>query len=488
MSQCRPAMLATLIAMSIAVSEPPAHGVVPSPRQLAWHGLEYYALVHSGLNEMYGKEWAYGDESLADYNPAKFDANSFCLALKKAGMRGVVWVAKHHGGFCLWPSKYTDYSVKSTKWRGGKGDMIREVSQAANRHGLKFGVYLSPWDRNHAEYGRPAYLEYYRNQMRELLTNYGEIFEVWFDGANGGDGYYGGARESRKIDRTRYYDWENTWKIVRELQPNAVMFSDVGPEVRWVGNESGFADEVHWHTMTPIGESQPSRPAPGDMKYEFSPGGNRNGKLWLPAECDTPLRPGWFWHADQEGKARSPEQIRDVYLKSVGRGASLSFGLVLRPDGTFPEDDEAKLATFGDYLRKTFAENLAAKGKVAAASSVWQGSNMKHLLDGNLKKSWWSAAGDANPWIEFELPAGTEFDVLALQEEIRLGQRVEGWALDAWTGVEWREITKGVSIGYKRLVHLPDSKGQRFRLRFSNVPAPVGICELGLYKEAKLGG
>lgn len=477
-------MLSVLLAITMNSSEPPPTSVVPSERQIAWHQLEYYALVHSGLNEMYDKEWAYGDESLADYNPEKFDANHVCKVLKKAGMKGVVWVAKHHGGFCLWPSKYTDYSVKSTKWRGGKGDMIAEMSKACKKAGLKFGVYLSPWDRNHADYGRPAYVQYYRDQLRELMTNYGELFEVWFDGANGGDGFYGGARETRTIDRASYYGWNDTWEIVRQLQPGAVMFSDVGPDVRWVGNEAGIADDTHWHTMTPIGDSVASRPGPGDMKYEFSPSGSADGKLWLPAECDTPLRPGWFWHANQEGKARTAEQIRDVYFKSVGRGASLNFGLVIRPDGTFPDDDAEKLGLFGDYLANTFKVNLARTGKVTAASSVWPGSNMGHLLDGNADRAWCSAEGDRAPWIEIDLKKEVTFDVLCLQEKVGIGQRVMNWKAETWIDGQWRPFHTGTTIGYKRLVRLPNSAATKLRLTFTTGGIPVAISELGLYREA----
>ncbi|MEK7730200.1 MAG: alpha-L-fucosidase, partial [candidate division KSB1 bacterium] len=218
--------------LSCATTPPPLpSGPVPSARQLAWHELEYYAFLHFNMNTFTDREWGYGDEAPALFNPTGFDAELMTRTLKEAGMKALMLTAKHHDGFCLWPSQYTEHSVKNSPWRDGKGDMVRELAEACKRHGLKFGVYLSPWDRNHQDYGKPEYVTYYRNQLRELLTNYGDLFEVWHDGANGGDGYYGGARESRFIDKKSYYGWPETWALVRELQPNAVIFSDVGPDL-----------------------------------------------------------------------------------------------------------------------------------------------------------------------------------------------------------------------------------------------------------------
>src|SRR3954468_11426865 len=244
-------LLITAVPLGAAPPEP--FGPVPSDRQIDWHALEVYGFLHFTVNTFTNREWGPGDEPDDVFNPTDFDADQIVRVAKEGGLRGLVLTAKHHDGFCLWPSAYTKHSVKFSKWRDGKGDVVREIADACHRHGLKFGVYLSPWDRNHADYGRPEYLTYYRNQLRELLTNSGEIFEVWFDGANGGEGYYGGARERRTIDNRTYYDWANTWKIVRELQPNACMFSDAGPDVRWVGNEDGVAGETCWATLTGAG-------------------------------------------------------------------------------------------------------------------------------------------------------------------------------------------------------------------------------------------
>ncbi len=249
-----------------SVAPPRPFGPVPSERQLRWHEMEFYGFLHFTVNTFTDKEWGYGDESEKVFNPSEFDADQIVATAKRAGMKGLILTAKHHDGFCLWPSQYTEHSVKNSPWKDGHGDVVKEISAACRRHGLKFGVYLSPWDRNYKDYGRPEYVTYYRNQLRELLTNYGDIFTVWFDGANGGDGFYGGARETRKIDNRTYYDWEHTWQIVRELMPGAVMFSDGGPDFRWVGNESGIAGDPCWETLNAAGRY------PGGSRPTLIPG------------------------------------------------------------------------------------------------------------------------------------------------------------------------------------------------------------------------
>ena len=228
--------------------EAPLKPVCPNPNahQSAWQDLEYYAFIHFNMNTFTNKEWGYGDEKPIQFNPSQLETGQWAKVIKQAGMKGIIITAKHHDGFALWPSKYTDHSVKNSLWRDGKGDLIDELSKSCKDYGLKLGIYISPWDRNHPDYGKPEYVSYFRNQLRELLTQYGEIFEVWFDGANGGDGYYGGANEIRKVDKKTYYDWPKTIQIVRDLQPKAVIFSDAGPDIRWVGNEKGYANETTW--------------------------------------------------------------------------------------------------------------------------------------------------------------------------------------------------------------------------------------------------
>ena len=304
----RRTLLAAAAALPLRAADPPKpYGAVPSARQLRWHAMETNAFLHFTVNTFTDKEWGYGDEDPNVFNPVKFDADAMVAALAGAGMRGVILTAKHHDGFCLWPTATTDHSVRASSWRGGKGDVVREIAEAARRRNLRFGVYLSPWDRNNPAYGTPKYIEIYRAQLTELLTHYGPIFEVWHDGANGGDGYYGGAREKRTIDKRTYYDWPRTWELIRKLQPDAVIFSDVGPDVRWVGNERGIAGDPCWATYDPV--SADGGPAsPGDVREKDSPAGTRHGSHWLPAECDVSIRPGWFWHERENprGQERRP--------------------------------------------------------------------------------------------------------------------------------------------------------------------------------------
>ncbi|MDR2763163.1 MAG: alpha-L-fucosidase, partial [Planctomycetaceae bacterium] len=279
--------------------EPKPVEPIPSEAQLRWQEMEIYALVCHGLNPYTNKELNYGDDDPKIFNPKNFDAEQIVSAIKSGGMNGVIIVAKHIDGFCLWNTKTTDYSISKTPYKNGKGDIVKEIADASRKHGLKFGVYCAPWDRNAAKYGTPDYIPMYREQLRELLTNYGDLFEIWFDGANGGDGYYGGKREKRTIDKTSYYDWQNTIALVRKLQPNAVIFSDIG-DTRWVGNEDGYAAKETWATFTPKGVSNPDKPSIGDSKYQEATAGHRDGKYWMPAECDFPLRRGWFWHRNED--------------------------------------------------------------------------------------------------------------------------------------------------------------------------------------------
>jgi alpha-L-fucosidase len=270
-----------------AASPPEPRLPVPSERQLRWHDLEWYGMIHFGLNTFTDVEWGDGSVAPDVFNPSDFQADEIVRAFKTAGMKGMVLVCKHHDGFCLWPSETTDYTVKSSPWRNGKGDLVREMADACRRQNLKFGVFLSPWDRNSKSFGYREYIQIYRRQLSELLTNYGEVFIVWHDGALGGDGYYGGQREKRSVDNRTYYDWPETWALVRRLQPNAAIFSDAGPDVRWVGNEAGKAGDPCWSTINLAGAY------PGMPDFQVNINGQREGTNWVPAECDVSIRPWW---------------------------------------------------------------------------------------------------------------------------------------------------------------------------------------------------
>jgi alpha-L-fucosidase len=476
-----------LSACTKVTAPPEPYGALPSPRQLIWHEMEFYGFLHFTTNTFTDKEWGYGDESADIFNPKEFDAEQIVSTAKTAGMKGLILTCKHHDGFCLWPSKYTDHSVKSSPWKNGNGDVVRDISAACKRHGLKFGVYLSPWDRNHPEYGKEAYVTYYRNQLRELLSNYGPVFEVWWDGANGGDGYYGGARETRTIDRSTYYGWEETTKIVRELQPNAVIFSDAGQDLRWVGNERGIAGDPCWATYTPIPREGEKKAGPGTTKYQEATNGHRNGKYWMPAEADVSIRPGWFWHEDQNERVRSPENLLDLYYKSIGRGAS--FLLNLPPDrrGLIHENDVQSLRKFREILDATFNENLAQKADISA-NNIRAGNerySVRNLTD-NDRQTYWATDDDmtsTNVILKFEKPES--FNVVLLREYLPLGQRIDNWAVDQWINENWVEIAAGESIGSCRLWRGETSMTDRIRLRLSGPVCPA-ISELGVYIEPVL--
>jgi alpha-L-fucosidase len=369
--------------------------------------------------------------------------------------------------------------VKSSAWRDGRGDVVREIAEACRRQGLVFGVYLSPWDRNHPDYGRPAYVTYFRHQLRELLTAYGPLFEVWFDGANGGDGYYGGARETREIDRRTYYGWEITWQIVRHLQPGAVMFSDAGPDVRWVGNEDGIAGDPSWATF------DREDFVPGEADRERLTRGDRPGTHWVPPECDVSIRPGWFYHSSEDGQVKGPRELLDLYYLSVGRGASLLLNVPPDRRGRIHEKDERSLRGFKALLDATFEEDLA-RGATATASDVRGGDDRfspTHVLDGDRDTYWSTDDGLTTPELVLDLRRPVTFNVVSLREHLPLGQRIEGWALDAWRDGGWSELAKGTAIGARRLWRGEEVTTKRVRLRITRAPVCPALSEMALHLE-----
>lgn len=475
-------ILPLVFAVGIAVhaAGPPApFGPVPSDRQLAWHELEFYGFVHFSINTFTDKEWGYGDESPAQFNPTAFSAEQIVRAVKDGGMKGLILTAKHHDGFCLWPSKFTEHSVKNSPWKSGKGDVVREFADACRKQGLKFGLYLSPWDRNRADYGQPEYIAYYRNQLRELLTDYGPIFEVWFDGANGGDGYYGGARTNRTIDRKTYYDWPNTWQLVRELQPNACIFGDGGPDVRWVGNERGQAGETCWATL------KRDDFAPGAADQMRLTRGDRFGTHWIPAECDVSIRPGWFYHQNEDAKVKSPAQLMDLYFASVGRGAS--FLLNLPPDcrGRIADTDVNLLKEFHRQVEALFSHDLARGAKAVASNPRGEERHFaaRNICDGQPNTYWTTDDAVTNAAVVLDFGKPVTFNVVRLREYLPLGQRVDAFALDQWKEGGWVEFAVGTSIGSCRLVRVPRVVAEKLRLRIIKAAACPAISEVGIFAE-----
>jgi alpha-L-fucosidase len=469
--------------VSGAVPPPKPYGAIPSERQLRWQEMEVNAFLHFTVNTFTDKEWGYGDEDPSVFDPTDFKPDNIAAALAAAGVKGVILTCKHHDGFCLWPTKTTDHSIAHSAWRDGKGDVVKDVSDAARRHGLDFGVYLSPWDRSAPSYGTPDYIEMYRSQLRELLTGYGPLFEVWYDGANGGDGYYGGAKEKRSIDRRTYYDWAKTWDIVRKLQPGAVIFSDIGPDVRWVGNEKGFAAETSWETYDPVGvDGGPA--APGYVRESENTAGQRNASQWLPAECDVSIRPGWFWHEAENGKVKTAAELFDLYTKCVGRGGNMLLNVPPDRRGQLHEADIAVLKQFGGLLRAAFRTNLALRAKMEPSNVRGESPNFgaSKLVDGDRYTYWATDDAVTTPELVVDFGKDQSFNLIRLRENIKLGQRIEAVALDTWVKSKWEQFATATSIGACRIIRLDQPVTTRkLRLRVTKSPVSIALSELGIY-------
>jgi alpha-L-fucosidase len=460
------------------VAPPTAVMPVPSEAQLAWHEMEMNAFIHFTINTFTDKEWGYGDESPSLFNPSELNVEQWLTSLKEAGFKGVILTTKHHDGFCLWPSQYTEHSIKNSPYKQGKGDIVREISDACKKHGLKFGIYLSPWDRNRADYGTPAYITYYRNQLKELFTAYGPVFEMWFDGANGGDGFYGGAKETRKINGSTYYDWPSTLNIVREMEPNVIFFSDAGPGVRWVGNERGIAGETNWNSITP--DTLFAGKAGIEKLLET---GNENGTQWIPAEVDVSIRPGWFYHAKEDTLVKSPEKLFDIYLSSVGRGSTLLLNVPPDKSGLFHENDVKALKGWRTLLNQEFKTNLADKAEVEATS--YRGENSAYApsnVADDSKDTYWATDDNVTTGsLELKLKAATPVKYIVLQEYIKLGQRVKAFNVEIWQDNAWVKVADATTIGYKRILKIEPSSTDKIRVNITASKACPLISSIKIY-------
>ena len=433
-------------------------GPVPSEDQLRWQDMEMYAFIHYSLNTYTDQEWGFGDEDPALFNPSGLDCRQWARVCKQAGMKGIIFTAKHHCGFCMWPSAYTEYSVKNAPWKDGKGDVVRELADACREEGLKFAVYLSPWDRNHAEYGRPEYVTYFRNQLRELLTGYGDIFEVWFDGANGGDGWYGGANETRRIDGKTYYGWAETFQMIRELQPNAVIWNDGGDrgDLRWVGTEAGNVGETNWSLM----------PATGDTSYPMLHYGVEDGDVWCPGETNTSIRPGWFYHETENAHVKSLSKLMDTYYKSVGRNSTLLLNFPVAPNGRIHPTDSLRGIAFKKMIDEVFRDNLADKARIIRKDTVTT--------------------------LVFKRPVS--FNRFLAEEDIALGQRVKKFSLEAFVDGTWQPLTDELAeqgdglttIGHRRIICFPTVTATKLRFTVTDAKARPVIRKIGLYLAPEL--
>lgn len=467
-----------LMAAAQTATPPEPLPPLPAKSQMEWQQMETYAFIHYGLNTYTDSEWGYGDAAPDLLRPTRLDAEQWASTLARAGMKGVIITAKHHDGFCLWPSRYTDYSVRNTPYRDGQGDIVGELAAAARKYGLRFGIYLSPWDRHQACYATPLYVDYYHAQLTELLTRYGDIFEVWLDGANGGDGWYGGARTKYTIDPRRYYDYDKINARIRELQPGAVIFSDGGPGCRWVGNEKGEAGATNWSLLR-SGEVYPGYP-----DYKKLAAGHSDGDTWTPAECDVSIRPGWFWHAKENDRVKTVAQLTDLYYRSVGRNATMLLNVPVAADGRIHPTDSLRLMQFRQRLDAEFATDLCAGASLTASASRGKGYGPERLTDGQYDTYWAAPDGVTTAAITVKLRREARVSRLMLQEYIPLGQRVQAFKVERLSGGKWLPVDPGeetTTIGYKRLLRFAPVSARAIRVTITSARACPCLNRIAAY-------
>jgi alpha-L-fucosidase len=446
----------------------------PSARQLAWHRGELTMFVHFTVNTFTGREWGDGTESPSIFRPDKLDARQWARTAKAGGFRRMILTAKHHDGFCLWPTETTDHCVRSSPWRDGKGDVVREFVEACRAEGLGVGLYLSPWDRHERSYGdSPRYNDFYVRQLTELLTRYGPIVETWFDGANG-EGPNGRHQE---------YDWPRIHRTVRELQPGAVIFSDVGPDVRWIGNEQGTAPETNWCQVDPASVPAIGMGSPAITRSLQQ--GDPLGTVWRPGEADVSIRPGWFWRPTEDDKVRSVNNLVGLHFASVGHNAGFLLNVPPTSDGLFHETDVARVRQFGERIERSFATNLARAARVRVSSALDRAHGGSLVLDGDPDSHWAPArvpSPDSPAWLELALPTPQRIDVVGLREAITEGQhvanyRVLGRGASGWTTLSW-----GTTIGSRKLDRIDPVTVDAVRLELHSAFATPRIAELALHR------
>jgi len=459
-----------------------AANVIPSSRQLRWQQLELTAFFHFGVNTFTNREWGLGNEAESIFNPVELDAKQWVRTVKEAGFKQVIITAKHHDGFCLWPSKFTEHSVKNSPYKNGKGDVVKEVADACKLYGIGFGVYLSPWDRNSALYGDyEKYNQYFMNQLTELLTSYGKVDEVWFDGANG-EGPNGKKQE---------YNFAAWYQLIRKLQPSATI-AIMGPDVRWVGTESGEGRETEWSVVPVEAQSQEAVAANSQSDIAFAPKGDMMGNdlgsrdkivhakklVWYPAETDVSIRPGWFYHPEEDSAVKSADELMRIYFSSVGRNGVLLLNIPPDKRGLINEADVKNLRAWKEKYEAVFSNNLL-KG---ATAKSFNGSNNTLLNDGKFQTYALAKANDTTGIIEFELKQNSTFNVLMLQEYIAKGQRIEKFSADYFDNGSWIKFAEGTTVGYKRLLKFDNVTASKVRINIEASRLNPMISEVGLYK------
>ncbi len=453
-------IIVIILALASCTKAPSPVYPIPTAEQLAWHKLETYAFIHFGLNTFNDMEWGYGNTPAATFNPENIDCGQWAATLKNCGMKGVILTAKHHDGFCLWPTKSTDYNISNSPYKNGEGDIVREFADACRTYGLLFGIYCSPWDRNNARYGYPEYVATYHQQIQELTSNYGPLFEFWFDGANGGDGYYGGANETREIDHNKYYDYQRAKDRVLSQHPTAMIFGGPYQTVRWVGNEKGIAGTTNWCNVT------------------------ETGSAWTPAEVDVSIRPGWFYHESEDGKVKTVNELCDIYYQSVGRNANLLLNFPVTPDGTIHPIDSARSVEFYHTICNELSHNLLAGAKVKADNERGCRFSASNVNDNNPETYW--ATNDENDFgtISFSMDKPVMMSRVMIQEYVKLGQRVKSFYLEGEKDGNWFRINtfdETTTVGYKRIVRFNPVELDKLMIYFEESRGPLCISNIEAY-------
>lgn len=468
------AQSSTLCDISSDLNEPMPVFPVPTETQLKWHDMEFYAFIHFGINTFTGREWGYGDESINTFNPtSELDVEQWVTEIKNIGCKGIILTCKHHDGFCTWFTNTTNHSTKNNTTTYGHVDIPKLLSEECARQGLKFGAYISPWDRNHAEYARAGYVETFREQIREICTNYGDIFEMWFDGANGGDGYYGGARESRSIDAATYYDFPNTFKMIKELQPDCAIWG-WDQDCHWIGNEEGWAGQTSWSTYNK-----------GANGNEY---GDEDGWRWLPGEADAKNGPGWFW-TFSDSQLKSAQELFTIYMNSVGRNANLILNFPPNKTGSFSETTVTRMREFKALLDQAFGNDLAlnrpATASAERSSSAVDMYAASNVTDNNPETYWALEDGETSGTIDIDLGASKTVTYVRLGEYIRKGQRVKGFEIYTWNGSDWvKQSTteETTTIGHKRIVKLSSPiSTQKVRVKITDSKVCPLISRISIY-------
>lgn len=462
-------IVASALVACARVAAPEPYGAIPSPQQVEWQKMEMNMFAHFGPNTFTGMEWGLGTEAEDIFNPTDLDCGQWASIAKAAGFKGIIITGKHHDGFCLWPNPVSTHTVARSPWKNGKGDVLKELSDACAAEGLKFGVYISPWDRNDPHYGTPEYNDVYVETLKSVHDGtYGEIFEQWFDGANG-EGPNG---------KKQVYDWPRFHETVLSLQPKAIMFSDVGPGCRWVGNESGVAGRTNWSSLNTKGFTPGAGSPPTDTLNQ----GNVHGDTWHPAETDVSIRPGWFWRESENSKVKSLEKLLSIYYTSVGRNSLLLLNVPPDNRGRIHPADSARLIEFKAALDEIFSENLALGAKVTASNVRGRAFKPSNILDGNHDTYWATEDGVNEAYVTFDLKGVKTFNRVMVQEYIPLGQRVSSFTIEA-EGVDgvWEEIARETTIGYKRIVPTEKITASKVRVNITGSYAPPVINGFGLY-------